>query len=128
MLSLYTDRGGRTTSFIVVLHANRGGRTTTFIVVFSGHENQGVCTTFKAVPILIVGTFSEAEVKHEKRDKLYLLLAKIFLSISLTVKAFIRNKKKFSNWFSPRVVGGFSRVKLTKIQRVKFFCVVDLFF
>jgi hypothetical protein len=40
--------------------------------------------------------------------------ADFLLNISHCKKAIFRNKEELSNWFSPRVVGGFSRVKLTK--------------
>ena len=66
---------------------------------------------------------------HNVRDKYIYEVAVIFslCNFCLTIKAFIRNKE-LSNWFSPRVVGGFSRVTLTKNQRVKNLCVANLIF
>ena len=52
--------------------------------------------------------FSKAEISCKS------LLADFCWIFSCCKKAFFRNKEELSNWFSPRVVEGFSRVMLTK--------------
>ena len=68
---------------------------------------------------------------HWNRDKWVIVFAIIFIVFfQFSVKAFSKNKEELSNWFSPRVVGGFSKVVLTKNRRLifcvcgwKYFCV-----
>ena len=81
------------------------------------------CCNFFCFDCLADWHIFRGEVKHGKRDKSVFVVARIFtIYFSFSVKAFFRNKEELSNWFSPRVVGGFSRVTLTKNHCV-IFCV-----
>ena len=83
---MHKNRGRNRTTYIVVpLHTNRGGRTAAFIVVFLGTKIKDSIQHLRLFLFFTVGTLSEAEVKHEKRDKLYLFGYWNFLCISISL-------------------------------------------
>ena len=57
--------------------------------------------------VLLIGSFSEAKTSTGNEISLLLWLLEFSVYFFFTVKAFFGNKEELSNWFSPRVVGGF---------------------
>ena len=86
------------------------------LLQISGHANREIRTAFIVVPVLLFVHFPRRWLSTEKEISCKSLFADFYFAeyFSHCKRHFSRNKEELSNWFSPRVVGGFSRVTLTK--------------